>query len=99
MSASSLPPVRQRAPAERRAGDRRSTTGDEIADIHSDVACDHPEERGRDVTPRMERHSGRSSIRVTILSVGATLPYLREADAFQNGRDLARLQDGDVAHD
>jgi len=80
-----------RPAAERQIVSRtRSTTVDEIADIHSDVARYHSEQRRRDVTPGMKRHGGRSTVGVTILPVGPTLADLDEAQAFQDGRDFAR---------
>ena len=46
----------------------------------------------------MKRYGGCSTVGVTILPMRATLADLGEAQAFQDRRDLARLQNRNVAH-
>jgi hypothetical protein len=46
----------------------------------------------------MERHGGASSSTVAKLFVRTTLPNLRETKLEQNGDDLCRLENGNVAH-
>ena len=48
--------------------------------------------------PRMKRHRGTSSSTVTKLLMRTTLPDLRETKLEENGDDLYRFENGDVAH-
>src|SRR5581483_1410383 len=56
---------------------------DEVADVHSDVSCDHPQQRWRDVPARMEWDCRRPAVRMAVLPVGAALSNLGKAQVLQ----------------
>jgi hypothetical protein len=53
--------------------------GDELADVHSDVAGDCPEQSRRDVTTLVKRNGRRPPVRVSVLAVRTTLTDLNES--------------------
>ena len=72
--------------------------GDELADVHSDVAGDCPEESRRDVTTLVKRNGRHPPIRVAVLAVRTTLTDLNESEFGKYGGDFTRLQDRHIAH-
>jgi hypothetical protein len=73
-------------------------TGDEVADVHSDVPGDHSQQRGRQVSPRMKRHRSTAAVGVTLLAMRSALANLCEPHSFQNTGGLSRLEDWNVTH-
>jgi len=71
---------------------------EQVIDGESDVFGDLPEQDGRNIPALMKRHGGASSSTITKLLVGTTLPDLRETKLEENGDDLRRLENWDVAH-
>jgi hypothetical protein len=51
-----------------------------------------PQQKRRDITASVKRNSRASSIRMTILFMGAALTNFDKSPLFQNMSDLARLQ-------
>jgi hypothetical protein len=77
---------------------RSSGPTDELANIHAYIACDGSEKSRRDVSALVERNRRYATIRMAILAVRTTLANLNESEADQDGGDLPRFQNGDVAH-
>ena len=74
------------------------TVLEQAIDGEPDVFGDLPEQDGRNIPALMKRHGGTSSSTVTKLLVRTTLPDLRETKLEENGDDLCRLENWDVAH-
>lgn len=72
--------------------------GDELADVHSDVAGDCPEQSRGDVTTLVKRNGRHPPIRVSVLAVRTTLTDLNESEFCKYGGDFTRLQDRHIAH-
>ena len=65
----------------------------------TDVSCDLSQESRGDITTRVKRDGRATAIRVSILSVGASLPHFNEAARLKQGRNLSGLEDRNSAHD
>jgi hypothetical protein len=63
--------------------------------VQADVACDLPEQSGRDVASRVKRDRLSTSIGMTVLLVRAALPNFLKAERQKESGDLAGLEDRD----
>ena len=77
---------------------RSSGSSDELANIHAYVTCDGAEKSRRDVSALVERNRRHAAIRMSILVMRTTLANLNESETGQDGGDLPRLENGNVAH-
>jgi hypothetical protein len=84
-----------RVPRQRLVG---LTVLEQRIDGEPDVFGDLPEQDGRYISALMKWHGGASSGSVTKLLMRATLPDLRKTKLEENGDDLCRLENCDVAH-
>jgi hypothetical protein len=64
----------------------------------ANVARNLTQQRGRDVSARVERYCGAAAIWVPLLSMRAAASHLGKAEPLEDRHNLARLQDGLVAH-
>ena len=72
--------------------------GDELADVHSDVAGDCAEQGRRYVSALVKRDGRHASIRVSVLAVRTALADLSESEIGKDRCNFTRLEDGHIAH-
>lgn len=70
----------------------------ELANIHADVACDGAEKSRRDVSALVKRNCRHTAVRMSLLAVRTALANLSESQAGEDGGNLPRLQNRDIAH-
>jgi hypothetical protein len=71
-----------------------SGSGDELADIHADVARDGAKKRRRNVSALVERNRRHAAIRMSILAVRTTLGNLNKSEPGQDGGNLRGFRTG-----
>ena len=65
---------------------------------HADVFGNLPQQDGRKITPRVERDSGATAIRMPELLMRTALTNFLKPQPLQNRNDFAGLEDGDTGH-
>jgi hypothetical protein len=89
------PRADMRSPTER--GPSATLRSDELLDAHADVACDLSKECRRDIASRVERHRRDATVVVPELLVKSALGHFGEPEAFEDGHDLPRAEDREIA--
>ena len=72
--------------------------GNELADVHSDVASDCAEQSGRYVSTLVKGNGCHPPFRVSVLAVRASLADLSESEIGKDRGNFARLENGHIAH-
>ncbi|GAB6043268.1 hypothetical protein JCM17961_39460 [Endothiovibrio diazotrophicus] len=70
---------------------------DEILDGYPNVAGDLSQQDWGDVSPFVDGDCRSATIGMAVLAVGAPLANQSKAHAFQNGLDLLRFENGEIA--
>jgi len=98
-----LPPLRRRregvfANVSHRFDSIVSQFAQEFLARETNIFDNLPQQKRRDITASVKRNGRASSIRVTILFMGAALTNFDKSHLFQNMGDLARLQYRQPSH-
>ena len=71
---------------------------DEFSNRNSDVSCDLPEKRSRNVSPLVHRDGCAAAIRMAIWNVESALTNGVKAERLENAANLAGLKNRNIAH-
>jgi len=70
----------------------------EILNIHSNILCDLPQKKRRNIPARMKRNRRATTVRMTILLVRTALADLDETKVFKNAGNFARFEHRNISH-